>query len=155
MCHSEYRHLLYKNEDFIKLDADAVVGIKSWRFTKGGTVARAIARGGHGGSLGYSFSSQPRALPQLEPPALLLSNPASESIRVCVLLAADVCFCEGQPCKHAEFTGTPTAHVVLPSTQEKADRELATEVAQPLELTRPTDCCGDALRSLLTASSPL
>ena len=41
-----------------------------------------------------------------------------------------------------DFTGTPTAHKVLPCTQEKADRELATEVAEPLELTRVTDCRG-------------
>lgn len=45
---SNYIHVLYKKENFINLEADAVEGIKSWRFTQGGTDERAAARGGHG-----------------------------------------------------------------------------------------------------------
>ena len=95
---SNYIHLLYRKTDFIKLEADAVNGIKSWRLTEGGTDSRATGRGGHGGGLGYKFRSQPH-----------------------------VCFCGGKPCPHQAFTGAPSEHQVLPCTQEKADRVQATD----------------------------
>ena len=41
--------MLYKEDDLINLEADEVKGIKSWRFTDGGSTARAIGSGGHGG----------------------------------------------------------------------------------------------------------
>ena len=98
MRRSNYYHLLYKKENFLTLASDAVEGIKSWRFTKGGSDARAIARGGSGdGGLGYSFRSQPH-----------------------------FCFCAGAPCKHVEFTGTPTDHRVYACVQEQTDRAQAT-----------------------------
>ena len=49
---SNYFHVLYEKEDFIKLDADAVDGIKSWRFTAGGVTSRDIGTVGHGGGEG-------------------------------------------------------------------------------------------------------
>ena len=91
---NNYIHVLYEKSDFINLVADEVKGIKSWRFTEGGSDARAIARGGAGGGPGFSFRSHPH-----------------------------ICFCEGAPCPHGTFTGTPTEHKVRPCTQEKADRE--------------------------------
>ena len=69
-----------------------------------GTDSRSVARGGHGGGLGYSFVSQPH-----------------------------VCFCGGQPCPHVDFTGQPTEHKVLPCTQEKVDREQATDFIGAIE----------------------
>ena len=95
---SEYVHVLYRAENFIDLEADAVQGIKAWRCTQGGSTSRAIGRGGAGGGLGYLFDSQPH-----------------------------VCFCQGKPCAHVAFTGTPTEHRVLPATQEKTDRDQATD----------------------------
>ena len=76
---SNYFHLLYDDNSFITLESHEVKGIKSWRCTEGGTDARAIARGGAGGGTGFSFRSHPH-----------------------------ICFCEGEPCKHVAFTGTPT-----------------------------------------------
>lgn len=82
--HRNYIHVLYKKENFIKLESDAVDGIKSWRLTEGGTDPSATARAGAGGGLGYSFRSQPH-----------------------------VCFCgEATPCKHVDFTGKPSPHNV-------------------------------------------
>ena len=78
-CHSNYIHLYYENDDFIDLQSHEVKGIKSWRFTEGGTTSRATGHGGHGGSLGYQFRSQPH-----------------------------VCFCGKQPCPHVVFTGCST-----------------------------------------------
>lgn len=56
---SNYYHVLYKKDDFIDLESHAVQGIKSWRFTEGGTNDRATARGGIGGGCGYTFFEQP------------------------------------------------------------------------------------------------
>ena len=96
---NNYIHLLYRKDDFINLEADAVEGIRSWHLTEGGTDSRTVARGGHGGGVGYSFVSQPRA-----------------------------CFCQGQPrCPHVDFTGTSTEHRVYACKQEKADREQASD----------------------------
>ena len=114
MCHSNYHHVLYEKDDFIKLDSDAVEGIKGWRFTEGGTDARAVARVGNGGGIGYSFRSQPH-----------------------------VCFCEGVPCKHKAFTGTPTEHKVLRCTQEKVDREQATAFFDTIKEGTPLASKGD------------
>ena len=101
--------MLYKEEDFIDLQSDAVDGIKSWRFTEGGTDPRATGRGGHGGGHGYGFRSQPHA-----------------------------CFCgQGSQCKHVDFTGTPTDHRVLPCTQEKAYREQATDFVASIKQGTP------------------
>ena len=105
---SNYYHLLYKKENFVELKSDAVVGIKSWRLTEGGTTQRAVARSGHGGGLGYSFRSQPH-----------------------------VCFCECNPCKHAAFTGTPSEHTVLPSTQQAKDRVIATNYVDTIQKGTP------------------
>ena len=93
-----YIHVLYETDNFINLEAEATAGIKSWKFTEGGTTARALARTGGGGGVGYSFVSQPH-----------------------------VCFCEGNPYKHIEFTGTRSTHRVCPSTQEQSDRAQATD----------------------------
>ena len=90
---ANYYHFFYEKTDFINLEADAVEGITSWRFTQGGTDSRAIARGGAGGGTGYSFRSQPH-----------------------------VCFCGADPCQHREFTGSPTERHVCACTQERADR---------------------------------
>ena len=98
---NNYIHVLYKPNDFINLVADEVKGIRSWRFTEGGSDPRAIARGGAGGGTGYSFRSHPH-----------------------------VCFCERMPCPHAAFTGVPSEHKVLPCTQEKADREQVTRLGR-------------------------
>ena len=84
--------------------------VKSWRFTEGGTDSRAIARVGHGGGLGYSFRSQPH-----------------------------VCFCGRQPCMHGIFTGEPTEHTVLPSTQERTDREQATSFINGIKDSKKID----------------
>ena len=62
----------------------------------GSTTQRAVAHSGHGGGLGYSFRSWFHSQPH-------------------------VCFCECKPCKHAAFTGTPSEHTVLPSTQQAKD----------------------------------
>ena len=86
-----------KQHYFITLGSHAVEGIKGWRCTEGGSDARALARVGAGGGTGYSFRSHPH-----------------------------YCFCEGEPCKHVDFTGVPSEHKVLPCTQEKADRQQAT-----------------------------
>ena len=56
-----YIHVLYETDNFINLEAEATAGIKSWKFTEGGTTARALARTGGGGGVGYSFVSQPHA----------------------------------------------------------------------------------------------
>lgn len=106
--------MFYREDNLISLDADAVQGIKSWRFTQGGATSRAIARGGSGGGLGYTFQSQPQ-----------------------------VCFCEGNPCKHIDFTGTPSAHTVLPVTQEKTDREQATDFMGSIRKGTPLASKGD------------
>jgi len=95
---NNYIHLLYQKSDFINLQADEVKGIRSWRFTEGGSDARAIGRGGVGVGTGFSFRSHPH-----------------------------ICFCERAPCPHGTFTGTPTEHKSLPCTQEKADRLQATK----------------------------
>jgi hypothetical protein len=96
---SNYYHFFYEKSDFINLEAEATEGIKSWRFTQGGTDPRAIARGGAGGGLGYSFRSQPH-----------------------------VCFCGADPCLHRAFTGGPTTkRHVCASRQERADRAQATD----------------------------
>tara|TARA_B100000795_G_scaffold167375_2_gene125949 strand:- start:347 stop:868 length:522 start_codon:yes stop_codon:yes gene_type:complete len=89
-------HVFYKKSNFINLKADKVKGVRSWRFTEGGSDAPALARVGAGGGTGYSFRSHPH-----------------------------ICFCEATPCPHAAFTGAPSEHKVLPCTQEKADREQA------------------------------
>ena len=94
---NNYFHLLYEVDNFITLGSHAVEGIKGWRCTEGGSDARALARVGAGGGTGYSFRSHPH-----------------------------YCFCEGEPCKHVDFTGVPSEHKVLPCTQEKADRQRAT-----------------------------
>ena len=93
-----YIHVLYMKSDFISLEAEAVDGIKSWRCTEGGTDSCAIARAGAGGGLGFSFRARPH-----------------------------ICFCESQPCAHGDFTGEPSDHKVLTSTQDKVDREIATD----------------------------
>jgi len=112
---SNYIHVLYKKDDFIKLEADAVHGIKSWRFTQGSTSERVAARGGHGvGGLGYAFRSQPH-----------------------------VCFCEGAPCKHIDFTGAPSAHCVHACFQEKTDREQATAFVDTIKKGMPLASKGD------------
>jgi hypothetical protein len=111
---SNYYHVLYKKDDFISLEADAVQGIKSWRFTKGGTQERAVARGGQGGGFGYGFRSQPH-----------------------------VCFCGCKPCPHVEFTGTPTIHKVLACKQAKTDREQAEDFFSTIEEGTPLACAGD------------
>ena len=90
-------HVFYKKSNFINLKADKVKGVRSWRFTEGGSDAPALARVGAGGGTGYSFRSHPH-----------------------------ICFCEATPCPHAAFTGAPSEHKVLPCTQEKADRQQAT-----------------------------
>ena len=95
---SNYIHVLYRSDDFIKLDADAVEGITGWRLTSGGTDSRAVARGGAGGGVGYTFHSQ-----------------------------KNVCFCAARPCTHAVFTGTPEVHKVCAASQETADRAQATD----------------------------
>ena len=92
----------------------AHTGIKSWRFTEGGTDARTTARGGSGGGVGYNFTSQPH-----------------------------VCFCEGSPCKHSAFTGSPTAHRVHASTQQKADRAQATDFFSSIKEGTPLASAGD------------
>ena len=46
-----YIHLLYKEESFIDLEANAVPGIQSWRSTEGGNDARATGRAGAGGGV--------------------------------------------------------------------------------------------------------
>jgi len=106
---SNYIHVLYKENDFIKLEAEAVKGITSWRFTEGGTTSRAVARG-----VGYSFVSRPH-----------------------------MCFCEGRPCEHIDFIGMPTAHKVLPSTQEKTDREVVTNFMNTVRKDMPLASQGD------------
>ena len=111
---NNYIHVYYEEKDFIRLDADAVVGIRSWRFTEGGTSARAIARGGAGGGLGYNFRSRPH-----------------------------ICFCKGTPCPHSTFTGEPSEHSVLPCTQDKADRQQATEFLDTIEVDTPLASKGD------------
>ena len=98
---SNYFHLLYRDNNFITLESHEVKGIRSWRFTEGGSDPRAIARGRGGGGTGYSFRSHPH-----------------------------VCFCERMPCPHAAFTGVPSEHKVLPCTQEKADREQVTRLGR-------------------------
>ena len=91
-----YIHVLYRKENFISLEADAVEGIKGWRFTEGGCTSRALASAGHGGGAGYSFRSHNH-----------------------------VCFCGLDKCPHDDFTGEPKGHKVLRCTQEKSDREQA------------------------------
>lgn len=86
--------MLYEKEQFIDLESHEVKGIKSWRFTAGGTDSRVTACSD---GLGYYFHSQPH-----------------------------VCFCGVNPCPHTKFTGKATKHEVLPATQQKADREVAT-----------------------------
>lgn len=122
---SNYYHLLYKKENFVELKSDAVVGIKSWRLTEGGTTQRAVARSGHGGGLGYSFRSQPH-----------------------------VCFCECNPCKHAAFTGTPSEHTVLPSTQQAKDRVIATNYVDTIQKGTPLASKGN-LEDSTAGSEPL
>ena len=72
------------------------VGISRNIDALGGTTQRAVAHSGHSGGLGYSFRSWFHSQPH-------------------------VCFCECKPCKHAAFTGTPSEHTVLPSTQQAKD----------------------------------
>ena len=112
---ANYYHVLYKKEQFLNLEADAVTGIKSWRFTEGGSDARATARGGHGsGGLGYGFRSQPH-----------------------------VCFCGLQPCPHAEFTGKPSEHRVHACTQDKTDRAQALDFVGAIDVGTPLMSQGD------------
>ena len=119
---SNYYHFFYQKSDFIDLEAEATEGIKSWRFTQGGTDARATARGGAGGGLGYSFRSQPH-----------------------------VCFCEGDPCLHRVFTGSPTEHRVCASKQEPADRAQATNFIDSIDVGSALASPGDLADS--TASN--
>ena len=45
-----------------------------------------------------------------------------------------MCFCECQPCAHEDFTGEPDwEHKVFVSTQEKADREQATDFVSAIK----------------------
>jgi hypothetical protein len=111
---SNYIHVLYRKNDFIKLEADSVEGIKSWRLTVGGCDARVTGHGGHGGGAGYSFRSQPH-----------------------------VCFCGRTPCPHVAFTGERTEHRAYPCTQEKADREQATEFVGTIVEGTPLASKGD------------
>ena len=122
---SNYYHLLYKKENFVELKSDAVVGIKSWRLTEGGTTSRALARSGHSGGLGYAFRSQPH-----------------------------VCFCECNPCKHAAFTGTPSEHTALPSTQQAKDRVIATNYFDTIKNDTPLASKGN-LDDSTAGSEPL
>ena len=141
---SQYYHVLYTTDNFINLESDAVEGIKSWRFTAGGTSSQAVGRAGAGGGLGYSFRSQPH-----------------------------VCFCGANPCPHVDFTGRalprlerllsdshrarksndfsvripmqlagPTEHKVLPCTQQKADREQATNFFESIKEDTPLASAG-------------
>jgi len=114
MSFNNYFHVLYEKEDFIKLDADAVDGIKSWRFTAGGVTSRDIGTVGHGGGEGYGFHSQ-----------------------------SHVCFCGGTPCKHIDFTGAPTPQKVRPCTQQKSDREQATAFVDTIDAGTPLASKGD------------
>jgi len=112
---ANYYHVLYKKEQFVNLEADAVTGIKSWRFTEGGSDTREMARGGHGlGGLGYKFRSRPH-----------------------------ICFCGCQPCPHAAFTGEPSDHRVHACTQEKADREQAADYVGTIDIGTPLVSMGD------------
>ena len=113
-------HIFYLKEDFIKLDAEFVEGITSWRYTEGGTASRDIGCG-----VGFAFRSQ-----------------------------TNVCFCEGEPCEHADFTGSPTERKVQPSTQEKADREKATDFIRAIDKGTPVATQGD-LRDSTAAGEPL
>ena len=127
---SNYIHVLYKKDDFINLEADAVEGIKSWRFTQGGTDERAAARGGHGtGGLGYSLRTQ-----------------------------SHVCFCEGSPCKHVNFTGAEHGRgderKVHACTQEKTDREQATAFVDTIKEGTPLASKGD-LEDATAGGEPL
>ena len=122
---NNYIHVYYKEDDFINLESDAVNGIQSWRFTAGGTDPRATGRGGHGGGLGYGFLSQPH-----------------------------VCLCGVTPCPHVDFTGTPTAHRVLPCTQEKSDREHATNFVGTIDEGTPLGSKG-AVDDATSGNEPL
>mmetsp|Transcript_44071 Transcript_44071/g.143012 ORF Transcript_44071/g.143012 Transcript_44071/m.143012 type:complete len:248 (-) Transcript_44071:181-924(-) len=113
-----YIHVLYKKDDFIDLEADEVSGIRSWRLTQGGTSSRAVGRGGAGGGLGYSFRSQP-----------------------------NVCFCAAEKCAHGLFTGESTPHTVLACTQQKTDREQATDFFGTIDKGMPLASKGDLLDS--------
>ena len=122
---NNYIHVYYKEDDFINLESDAVNGIQSWRFTAGGTDPRATGRGGHGGGLGYGFLSQPH-----------------------------VCLCGVTPCPHVDFTGTPTAHRVLSCTQEKSDREHATNFVGTIDEGTPLGSKG-AVDDATSGNEPL
>ena len=122
---NNYIHVYYKEDDFINLESDAVNGIQSWRFTAGGTDPRATGRGGHGGGLGYGFHSQPH-----------------------------VCLCGVTPCPHVDFTGTPTADRVLPCTQEKNDREHATNFVGTIDEGTPLGSKG-AVDDATSGNEPL
>ena len=111
---SNYIHVLYRESDFINLESDAVEGIRSWRFTEGGSDSRVLARGGSEGGLGYRFRTQ-----------------------------RHVCFCEGNPCPHGAFTGEPSLHRVLPCTQQKAEREQATHFVDAIKVGTPLASKGD------------
>ena len=100
-------------------------GIKSWRFTEGGTDARATARAGAGGGAGYGFRSQPH-----------------------------VCFCGGKPCKHGDFTGEPAPHRVFACTQEKTDRELTTSFISSIDKDTALASVGDLKDSTARARLP-
>ena len=58
-----------------------------------------------------------------------------------------VCFCGKKPCPHVDFTGTPTEHKVLASTQEKTDREKATDFASTIDDGTPLASKGDVADS--------
>jgi hypothetical protein len=120
-----YIHLLYKEESFINLEADAVPGIKSWRVTEGGTDARATGRAGAGGGAGFGFRSQPQA-----------------------------CYCGGKPCKHHEFTGEPKQHRVYACKQEKADRELTTNFIDSIDEGTALASVGD-LKDSTSGNEPI
>lgn len=120
-----YIHLLYKEESFIDLEANAVPGIQSWRSTEGGNDARATGRAGAGGGVGFGFRTQPQ-----------------------------ICFCGGKPCTHAEFTGASEEHRVFACTQEKVDRELTTSFIDSIDEGTALASAGD-LKDSTSGNEPI
>ena len=50
---------------------------------------------------------------------------------------------QGKPCPHVDFSGMPTEHTVCPATQDKNDREEATNFAGTIDVGTPLASQGD------------